>query len=133
MSAYFELKTAHVIWACVLLALATWSLWPLRSCEFNRSFKGMLWVIPVGVVQAILGMATLSIEPGHVPSYETAVLIGGMLLLGLLWLIGLAGVKILALNPGLQLRKIQTAFAVWISLLVLIFLVMLYLMTNFTR
>jgi hypothetical protein len=77
--------------------------------------------------------ATLSLEPGHVPGYETAMLVGGMLFLGLLWLIGLAGVKMLALKPQQQAKKIQTLFIVWISLLVLVFLIMLYVMTNFVR
>jgi amino acid transporter len=133
MSWYFELKTAHVLVACLLLAVCAWSLLPLRYKTYDAAFRRMLWVIPLGLFQGVLGMATLAVEPEPVSPYETAILVGGLLLLGLLWLAGLAGVKVVALKGSQRQKKIQALFVTWISVLLLVFFAILYVMVNFSR
>lgn len=139
---YFELKTLHVIVACLLLAVCAWSLFPVRlglakktSFHFSTAARRMCWVIPIGVLQAVLGMATLAFEPSSTPMHQFAILLGAFVLLGLLWLAGLSLVKYCAIVSD-QVRekagkKLHCILIAWSASLLLVFLVMLFVMVNF--
>lgn len=130
MNWYFTFKIAHVVLACILMAISGWSLLPLWRYEFIDSFKRMLWVIPLGISQGFLGMLTLSVEPGHVSNYKIGTLIVGMFLLSLIWLVGIALAKIQGFKHEQQTRKIRTLFFIWLALLLCVFFSLLYVMAN---
>ena len=145
---YYNLKVGHVIVACVLLAACAWSCLPVYRAwnnafwwkwvsHLNSSFRRMLFVIPLGVAQGILGMATLSVEPVKASTNQIAGLLVSFLALAFLWLIGMGLVKYVALavrqGRHVPVKKIQRFYQVWISLLLGIFIGMLYLMVNFVH
>jgi hypothetical protein len=145
---YYHLKIAHIIVACLLLSACAWSFlpafrlfgsarWWCCASSLRAMFQRGLWVIPLGVFQAGLGMAALSFEPSAVPLYEAAVLLGGFFLLGFFWLAGIGVIKYLELTVRQQRRidqqlvkKTRIFMLLWLSLLVLVFMVMLFTMVN---
>jgi hypothetical protein len=145
---YYNLKIAHVIVACLLLAAGIWSLDPIYRVwndnfwwkwvsHLNSSFCRMIFVIPLGISQGILGMATLSVEAVKPPAYAIGILLASFSALSLLWLMLIGVVKYVVLiirqSRHLDVKKIQTFYQVWISLLLVVFIGMLYLMVNFVH
>lgn len=135
---YYTFKTLHVIVGCFLLAVVVWSIWPAQRAgdelDMRLAFRRGLWVIPLGVVQAVLGMVVLSIEPIAASMLQMLVLIGGFFVLGLLWLLGLGAARYLSLNQQsaeATPRTIRIFTHVWVAVISLVFLVMLYVMANF--
>ncbi len=139
---YYELKTLHVIIACLLLSACIWSLFPVRlglaektAVHFNSAARRMFWVIPLGVLQAVLGMTVLSFEPSPATVYQLAVLLGAFVFLGFLWLAGIVLIKYCTTNLN-EIRekaskKLHYLLVAWSASLLLVFLVMLFVMVNF--
>ena len=139
---YYELKVLHVVIACMLLGVCMWSLTPVRlaliekpAFHFSTAARRMPWVIPLGGLQAVLGMAVLAFEPSPTSVYQSAILLGAFVLLGLLWLVGLALVKYCSVNPERirekALKKLHYLWIAWSATLLLVFLIMLFVMVNF--
>ena len=95
---YFDLKTWHVLVGVILVFSCIWSIYPVvvfRLSDFSDKHKGCLLsackravflVVPIGVVQSLLGFLTLSVEPAAAPAAHVIELLSQVVLLSIGWL-----------------------------------------------